>query len=457
MMLQASILPPTNMSTILIRNAKIVNRGQIRQADLLVKAGHIAKIEASISGSADIEIDAKGRHLIPGIIDDQVHFREPGLTHKANIATESRAAVAGGTTSFMEMPNVNPPSVTQELLEEKYQIAARNSLANYSFYMGTTNDNLEEVLRTNPRQVCGIKIFMGSSTGNMLVDSPGTLERVFSESPMLIATHCEDEATVRDNLAQFKATYGEAMTAEFHPRIRNEQACYLSSSMAVDLAKKHGTRLHILHISTKDELDLFRNDIPLKDKKITAEVCVHHLHFSADDYARLGNQIKCNPAIKSTDHRDALFPALLDDRLDVIATDHAPHTWEEKTQPYLQAPAGLPLVQHSLNVMLGFYHAGRISLERIVEKMCHAPAIAFRVEERGFLDEGYWADLVLVDIEKEWTVNPDNVLYKCGWSPFMGNTFRGKVLSTVVSGHLAWHEGAFLEAKMGERLTFFNR
>ncbi|MFN0214034.1 MAG: dihydroorotase [Saprospiraceae bacterium] len=445
------------MSTILIRNAKIVNRGQIRQADLLVKAGHIAKIEASISGSADIEIDAKGRHLIPGIIDDQVHFREPGLTHKANIATESRAAVAGGTTSFMEMPNVNPPSVTQELLEEKYQIAARNSLANYSFYMGTTNDNLEEVLRTNPRQVCGIKIFMGSSTGNMLVDSPGTLERVFSESPMLIATHCEDEATVRDNLAQFKATYGEAMTAEFHPRIRNEQACYLSSSMAVDLAKKHGTRLHILHISTKDELDLFRNDIPLKDKKITAEVCVHHLHFSADDYARLGNQIKCNPAIKSTDHRDALFPALLDDRLDVIATDHAPHTWEEKTQPYLQAPAGLPLVQHSLNVMLGFYHAGRISLERIVEKMCHAPAIAFRVEERGFLDEGYWADLVLVDIEKEWTVNPDNVLYKCGWSPFMGNTFRGKVLSTVVSGHLAWHEGAFLEAKMGERLTFFNR
>ena len=442
------------MPSILIRNARIVNRGQIQEADLLIKSGRIAKIATSISGSADIEIDAAGKYLIPGIIDDQVHFREPGLTHKANIATESRAAVAGGTTSFMEMPNVNPPSVTQELLEEKYQIAARNSLANYSFFMGTTNDNLEEVLRTDARKVCGIKIFMGSSTGNMLVDSPSTLERVFAESPMLIATHCEDEATVRDNLARFKAQYGEALTAEFHPRIRDERACYLSSSMAVDLAKRHGTRLHILHISTKDELALFRNDIPLKDKKITAEVCVHHLHFSADDYAQLGNQIKCNPAIKSAENRDALFPALLDNRLDIIATDHAPHTWEEKSQPYLQAPAGLPLVQHSLNVMLGFYHAGRISLERIVEKMCHAPATLFRIEERGFLDEGYWADMALVDLDHEWTVQPDNVFYKCGWSPFMGKTFRGKVLSTIVSGQLAWHEGRFLEEKMGERLGF---
>ncbi len=442
------------MPSILIRNARIVNRGQIQEADLLIKSGRIAKIATSISGSADIEIDAAGKYLIPGIIDDQVHFREPGLTHKANIATESRAAVAGGTTSFMEMPNVNPPSVTQELLEEKYQIAARNSLANYSFFMGTTNDNLEEVLRTDARKVCGIKIFMGSSTGNMLVDSPSTLERVFAESPMLIATHCEDEATVRDNLARFKAQYGEALTAEFHPRIRDERACYLSSSMAVDLAKRHGTRLHILHISTKDELALFRNDIPLKDKKITAEVCVHHLHFSADDYAQLGNQIKCNPAIKSAENRDALFPALLDNRLDIIATDHAPHTWEEKSQPYLQAPAGLPLVQHSLNVMLGFYHAGRISLERIVEKMCHAPATLFRIEERGFLDEGYWADMALIDLNHEWTVQPDNVFYKCGWSPFMGKTFRGKVLSTIVSGQLAWHEGRFLEEKMGERLGF---
>ena len=394
------------MSSILIRNSRLVNRGQIREADVLIKAGRIAKIEASISGNADIEIDASGQYLIPGIIDDQVHFREPGLTHKATIATESRAAVAGGTTSFMEMPNVNPPSVTQDLLEEKYRIAAQTSLANYSFYMGATNDNLEEVLRTDPRRVCGVKIFMGSSTGNMLVDSRDTLERVFAESQMLIATHCEDEATVRENLARFKATYGESLTTEFHPLIRDERACLISSSMAVDLAKRHGTRLHILHISTKDELDLFRNDIPLKDKKITAEVCVHHLHFSADDYAELGNQIKCNPAIKSAGHRDALFPALLDDRLDVIATDHAPHTWEEKSQPYLQAPAGLPLVQHSLNVMLGFYHAGRISLERMVEKMCHAPAIAFRVEERGFLDEGYWADMALVDIDHEWKVEP---------------------------------------------------
>ena len=442
------------MPTILIRNARLVNRGQIQEADVLIKAGRIAKIEASISGNADMEIDAAGQHLIPGIIDDQVHFREPGLTHKATIASESRAAVAGGTTSFMEMPNVNPPSVTQELLEEKYQIAARTSLANYSFYMGATNDNLDEVLRTDPRRVCGVKIFMGSSTGNMLVDSRATLERVFAESQMLIATHCEDEATVRENLARFKATYGDAMTAEFHPLIRDERACLISSSMAVDLAKRHGTRLHILHISTKDELDLFRNDIPLKDKKITAEVCVHHLHFSADDYAELGNQIKCNPAIKSAGHRDALFPALLDDRLDVIATDHAPHTWEEKSQPYLQAPAGLPLVQHSLNVMLGFYHAGRISLERMVEKMCHAPAIAFRVEERGFLEEGYWADMALVDIDHEWTVEPENVFYKCGWSPFMGKTLRGNVLSTIVSGHLAWHEGRFLETKMGERLAF---
>jgi len=442
------------MSTLLLRNARLVNRGQIREADVLIKNGRIAKIDASIRGNADREIDAKGNHLIPGIIDDQVHFREPGLTHKANIASESRAAVAGGVTSFMEMPNVNPPSVTQELLAEKYQIGARSSLANYSFYMGTTNDNLEEVLRTNPRNVCGIKIFMGSSTGNMLVDSPNTLQRIFAETPMLIATHCEDEATVRENLERYKALHGDLMTAAFHPLIRDERACYLSSSMAMDLAKRHGTRLHILHISTKDELALFRNDIPLKDKKITAEVCVHHLHYSDHDYATLGNQIKCNPAIKSTENRDALFPALLNDRLDVIATDHAPHTWEEKSQPYLQAPSGLPLIQHSLNLMLDFYHDGRISLEKIVEKMCHAPATLFRIEDRGFLEEGYWADMALVDLDQEWTVKPENVLYKCGWSPLMGKTFRGKVLSTIVSGHLAWHEGAFQEEKMGERLSF---
>ncbi|HLP94292.1 MAG TPA: dihydroorotase [Saprospiraceae bacterium] len=442
------------MSSLLLRNTRLVNRGVIRDADVLIRNGRIEKIAPGITAAADIEIDAKGKYLIPGIIDDQVHFREPGLTHKANIATESRAAVAGGTTSFMEMPNVNPPSVTQELLEEKYQIAARTSLANYSFFMGTTNDNLEEVLRTDPKRVCGVKIFMGSSTGNMLVDEPGTLERIFAESPMLIATHCEDEATVRNNLAKYKELHGDAITAEFHPIIRDARACYLSSSMAIELAKRHNTRLHILHISTKDELALFRNDIPLKDKRITSEVCVHHLWFSANDYAPLGNQIKCNPAIKSAEHRDALFPALLDDRLDIIATDHAPHTWEEKSQPYLQAPAGLPLVQHSLNVMLEFYHQGRISLERIVEKMCHAPAITFQIAERGFLDEGYWADMALVDLDHEWTVQPDNVLYKCGWSPFMGKTFRGKVVSTIVSGHLAWHEGQLREGKSGERLEF---
>lgn len=442
------------MKSILIHNAQLVNRGQIREADLLVKNGRIAKIAASISDRADIELDAAGHFVIPGIIDDQVHFREPGLTHKATIGSESRAAVAGGVTSFMEMPNVNPPSVTQELLEEKYQIAARTSLANYSFYMGATNDNLEEVLRTDPRRVCGIKAFMGSSTGNMLVDDPDTLERLFAAAPILIATHCEDETTVRRNLDSFKEKYGNGLTAEFHPQIRSLEACYLSSSFAVSLAKRHGTRLHILHISTKDELDLFDNAVPLEKKKITAEVCVHHLHFSADDYAALGNQIKCNPAIKSREHRDALLPALLDNRLDVIATDHAPHTWEEKSQSYLQAPSGLPLVQHSLNVMLEFYHAGHISLEKIVEKMCHAPAVAFQIKERGFLDEGCWADLAIVDIHDPWMVQPDNIFYKCGWSPFSGKSFKSKVLSTIVSGHLAWHEGKFNEEKMGERVLF---
>ena len=442
------------MKSILIRNARLVNRGQIREADLLVQNGRIAKIAPAINDPADVELDAAGNFVIPGIIDDQVHFREPGLTHKATIATESRAAVAGGVTSFMEMPNVNPPSVTQELLEEKYQIAARTSLANYSFYMGATNDNLNEVLRTDPSKVCGIKVFMGSSTGNMLVDNPDTLERLFAAAPMLIATHCEDEATVRRNLDSYKEKYGDKLITEFHPKIRSIEACYLSSSFAVGLAKKHGTRLHILHISTKDELGLFDNTIPLEQKKITAEVCVHHLYFSADDYAVLGNQIKCNPAIKSSEHRDALLPALLDNYLDVVATDHAPHTWEEKSQPYLQAPSGLPLVQHSLNVMLEFYHAGKISLEKVVEKMCHAPAIAFQIQERGFLDEGYWADLAIVDVHQPWAVEPDNIFYKCGWSPFMGKSFKGKVLSTVVSGHLAWHEEGFDEEKMGERILF---
>lgn len=442
------------MPTILIRNGRLVNRGTIREADILIKNGRIDHIAPAIVADADIELDAAGNYVLPGIIDDQVHFREPGLTHKATIATESRAAVAGGTTSFMEMPNVNPPSVTQALLEDKYQIAARNSLANYSFFMGTTNDNYDEVMRTDPQKICGIKIFMGSSTGNMLVDHPQTLERLFANAPTLIATHCEDEATIRRNLEHYKTAYGDELTADFHPLIRNAEGCLRSSSMAVDLAKKHGTRLHILHISTKDELALFDNATPLKNKKITAEVCVHHLWFSADDYAAWGNQIKCNPAIKAPEHRAALLPALLDARLDVVATDHAPHTWDEKSQSYLQAPSGLPLVQHSLNVMLEFYHRDEISLEKIVEKMCHAPAVAFQIAERGFLDEGCWADLCIVDVHHAWTVSRDNVFYKCGWSPFEGHTFRSKVLSTIVSGHLAWHEGRFFEQKMGERLLF---
>lgn len=443
------------MKRLLIRNAKVVNNGRIQERDVLIGGNRFEKIAGSISGPADLELDASGHYLIPGIIDDQVHFREPGLTHKANIATESRAAVAGGVTSFMEMPNVNPPSVTQELLEGKYQIASQSSLANYSFFMGVTNDNLDEVLRTNRENVCGVKIFMGSSTGNMLVDNRATLERIFSESPMLIATHCEDEATVRHNLEHYKQLYGDRLDASFHPLIRDEEACYLSSSMAVEMAKKYGTRLHILHISTRDELPLFDHSTPLKDKKITSEVCVHHLYFSADDYARLGNLIKCNPAIKNPAHREALLPALLDDRLDVIATDHAPHTWEEKSQPYLQAPAGVPLVQHSLNIMLEFYHEGKISLEKIVEKMCHAPAIAFRVKERGFIEEGHYADLALVDVDHVWTVDKPGLLYKCGWSPFEGHTFKGKVVSTVVSGHLAWHDGQIREGKPGERLMFY--
>lgn len=442
------------MQTILIRNAILVNRGRTFSGDLLIREGRIDKIAGEISTDADLEIDAAGRYLIPGIIDDQVHFREPGLTHKATIASESRAAVAGGVTSFMEMPNVHPPSVTRELLEEKYTIAARSSMANYSFYMGTTNDNLEEVLRIDPRQVCGVKIFMGSSTGNMLVDEQSTLERLFAHAPTLIATHCEDESSVRNNLERYKEQFGDALSAAHHPLIRDARACYLSSSLAVSLAKKHGTRLHVLHISTKDELDLFDHQTPLEQKKITAEVCVHHLRFSADDYAVLGNQIKCNPAIKSGEHRQALFPALLDNHLDVVATDHAPHTWEEKSQPYLQAPSGLPLVQHSLNLMLEFVNAGKISLERVVEKMCHAPAVVFQIKDRGYLDEGCWADLSIIDPNVEWTVGPENIFYKCGWSPFSGNTFRGKVLSTFVNGHPAWHEGRFNENRMGARILF---
>lgn len=440
---------------ILIRNARVVNRGQIKTQDVYIRNGWIEKVEAQIGGlSADIEIDAGGRHLIPGIIDDQVHFREPGLTHKATIFSEARAAVAGGVTSFMEMPNTNPPALTQELLQEKYDIAERTSLANYSFYMGASNDNIYEVLRTNPNRVCGVKVFMGSSTGNMLVDDLDALHALFANVPMLIATHCEDEPTIRANAALYRQQYGEDVPMECHPLIRSMEGCLKSSILAVELARKYNTRLHILHISTADEIGLFANEIPLAQKRITAEVCVHHLYFSSADYARLGAQIKCNPAIKSQTHQQALLPALLDDRLDVIATDHAPHTWAEKQNPYFQSPSGVPLIQHSLNMMLEFYHQGKISLERIVEKMCHAPAICFQIRKRGFAEEGYRADLALVDVNKLWQVDKSNVHYQCGWSPFEGHTFSGQVISTIVSGHLAYHEGRFDESQKGERLTF---
>ena len=442
--------------SILIKNSTIVNRGQMVKADVFIRNGLIERIETTIDTQADLEIDATGKYLLPGLIDDQVHFREPGLTYKGNIYTEAKAAVAGGVTSFMEMPNTSPPALTQELLANKYDIAANTSLANYSFFMGASNDNLEEVLKTNAAQVCGVKVFMGSSTGNMLVDNETTLENLFSKCPMLIATHCEDEATVRHNLAHYKELKGDQLTAAFHPIIRSREACYKSSSMAVELAKQHQTRLHILHISTKDELSLFRNNIPLKEKKITAEVCVHHLFFDDSQYQRLGNQIKCNPAIKSAEDKASIWEAMLDDRLDIIATDHAPHTWAEKEKPYLEAPSGLPLVQHSLNVMLDFHHKGRITLPRLVEKMCHAPADCFLIYKRGYIDEGYWADLVLLDLNKEWRIGDDNILYKCGWSPLEGMKMRGRVEATIVSGHLAYKDGVFFEEKKGERLAFLS-
>ncbi|WP_118949525.1 dihydroorotase [Taibaiella helva] len=438
---------------LLIKNATLINEGRQWQADLLVKNGRIEKIAAQIDpGGAVHEIDATGKWLMPGVIDDQVHFREPGLTHKATIGSEARAAVAGGTTSFMEMPNTNPPATTQELLEQKYDRAAATSVANYSFFMGVANDNVEEVLKTNAkkRDVCGIKIFMGSSTGNMLVDNYVTLNKIFGDTELLIATHCEDERIIKAN----KELYADADNASFHPLIRNEEACFESSFSAVQLAKQHNTRLHILHISTERELQLFTNMFPLKDKRITCEVCVHHLHFTADDYARLGTLIQCNPAIKAPHHKEALWKALLDDRLDIIATDHAPHTREEKQLPYGKAPSGLPLVQHSLQMMLHYVKEGRISLEKVVEKMCHAPAECFRIEERGYLREGYWADLVLVDPNTSYTVEKNNILYHCGWSPLEGNTFPATVSHTIVSGNVVFENGKVNDSTRGMRLQF---
>lgn len=442
------------MPSILIKAATIVNEGKTFTSDVLIKDGLIHKIEPEIDFVAEKEINAEGKYVLPGCIDDQVHFREPGLTYKADIFTESRAAVAGGITSYMEMPNTVPNTTTQELLADKYNRASLCSLANYSFFMGATNDNLDEVLKTDQQKVCGIKIFMGSSTGNMLVDNEKTLEAIFSSTAMLIATHCEDEETIRRNLTLFKEKYGEGITPEMHPQIRSAEACYKSSSFAVKLAKQHNTRLHILHISTGIETALFDNSIPLIDKRITAEACIHHIWFSDQDYKEKGNLIKWNPAVKTSEDREAILKAVLDNHIDVIATDHAPHTAEEKSRPYLQAPSGGPLVQHALPAMLEFYKQGKISLEKIVEKMAHNPAICFRMKDRGFIREGYKADLVIADLNQGFTVSKSNILSKCGWSPFEGSAFGSSVTHTIVSGHLAYENGVFNDSQNGERLLF---
>jgi dihydroorotase len=446
------------MSTIVIRNAAIVNEGTTFHGDMLIKHGRIERVGGMIYLKERFkEINAEGLHLLPGVIDDQVHFREPGLTHKADLFTESRAAVAGGITSFMEMPNTVPNTLTQKLLEEKYALAATKSLANYSFYMGVSNDNLDEVLRTDEENVCGIKIFLGSSTGNMLVDNPETLEAVFSLSPMLIALHCEDENTIRKNLEIFRSDYGEDIPVEFHPVIRSEEACYLSSSFAVQLAKKHGTRIHVLHISTGKETELFDNSMPLPKKKITSEACIHHLWFTNQDYKTLGNRIKWNPAIKTLNDREQILKAVLDNKIDVIATDHAPHTLEEKQQVYTKAPSGGPLVQHALPAMLELVHQKKITLEKVVEKMSHAPSLCFRLKERGFLREGYFADLVLVDLNHPWKVTRENLLYKCGWSPFEGVEFSSAVMHTLVNGIHVYNCGTLDDSARGMRLTFHKK
>lgn len=440
----------------LLKSAAIVNEGKTIHGDVLIRNGRIEKIASVINVANNVkEINAEGKHLLPGVIDDQVHFREPGLTHKANIHTESRAAVAGGVTSFMEMPNTVPPVLTQELLEDKYSIGAQSSVANYSFFMGTSNENANEVLKTNDKKnsVCGIKIFMGSSTGNLLVDNALTLEKIFAESELLIATHCEDEAIIRANFAALKEKKGTLTPAD-HPIIRNEEACFESSFRAVQFAKKHNTRLHILHITTAKELQLFSNFLPLKEKRITAEVCVHHLHFTADDYDDLGNLIKCNPAIKRAENKTALWEALLDDRLDVIATDHAPHTWEEKNEPYEKAHAGLPLIQHSLPLMLSYVQQRKLTIEKMVEKMSHAVADCFQIKDRGYIREGYFADLVLVDTNAEYKVDRSNILYKCGWSPLTGTTFPASVTHTFVNGNLVYANNAVDESYRGMRLEF---
>lgn len=444
------------MSTVLIRNAKIVNEGAIFEGDILIENEFIKEIAEKISPKSSdcVIIDAEGSYVMPGAIDDQVHFREPGLTHKGNIETESRAAVAGGITSFIEQPNTIPNAVTQELLEDKYQIASQKSYANYSFMMGGTNDNLEEVLKTNPRNVAGIKLFLGSSTGNMLVDNPEVLEKIFSSTKMLIAVHCEDEATIKANTQKYREEFGDDIPMKYHHLIRSAEACYLSSSKAIELAKKTGARLHVFHLSTAKEMELFTNKIPLEQKQITAEVCVHHLWFTDADYETKGSLIKWNPAVKTQEDKEALWKALLDDRIDVIATDHAPHTLEEKINPYMTCPSGGPLVQHAVVAMFEAHHQGKISVEKIVEKMCHNPAKIFKIEKRGFIKEGYYADIAIVNAYLPWNVKKENILYKCGWSPFEGYNFKSRVTHTFVNGKLVYHNGKVKDVKVGQRLLF---
>lgn len=442
------------MKDIVFKEARIINRGKIVEADIWVSGDRIARIDPSIQLNQQVvEIPVNGRYLMPGIIDDQVHFREPGMEYKATIFSESRAAVAGGVTSFMEMPNTRPPAVTQDLLEAKYKIAFQSSWANYSFFMGTTNDNLEEVLKTDAENVCGVKVFMGSSTGNMLVDNRETLEQLFSRCQLLIAAHCEDEATIRANMAEAEERYGSMIPPSAHPWIRSREACYLSSSMAVQLARKYNTRFHVLHITTKEETGLFDQG-PVRNKRITSEACAHHLYFSDQDYIELGNQIKCNPAIKTEEDRTAILQAVLDDSIDIIASDHAPHTWEEKSAPYPNAPAGLPLIQHTLQMMLTHWQEGRITLERIIDKMCHAPSDCFRIVDRGYLDEGYYADIVMLDSGKEMQVTKENILYKCGWSPLEGRTLPGVIEGTWVNGIQVFKQGIITGVPGGARMKF---
>lgn len=442
------------MGKTLLKNGKVVNDGAIKELDILLEGDYIARISNDISDKDAVVIDLEGKYILPGVIDDQVHFREPGLTHKGNIATESRAAVAGGITTFMEQPNTNPQTTTIAKLEEKHAMARDSSYANYSFLFGGTNDNLEELKRLDKNACSGIKLFLGSSTGNMLVDDEDVIEGIFRNTEMVISAHCEDETTIRRNLEEYKNRFGDDIPVKYHPLIRSEEACFLSSSRAIELAKKTGARFHVFHLSTGRETELFTNDIPLEEKKITAEVCIHHLWFSEEDYLEKGTLIKWNPAVKTSQDRETLWKALLDDRIDVIATDHAPHLLSEKDNPYTSAPSGGPLVQHALPAMLEKHLDGVIGLEKLVEKMCHNPSKLFEIEKRGYIKEGYFADLAVVSLNAPWQVSKGNILYKCQWSPFEGNSFRSQVTHTFVNGHLAYVDGKVSEKRNAKRLTF---